>query len=240
MNAPAEAEGQHVQRHAIEARAEDLLTRKPLWLVFVNWMRIYGNIDAVALTEAIRDRFVRRLSDPINFADSSTDDCSDLEIFKLMIVRLALFQAAVVDEPAQSELSAVGNQIKRQFPYLWQRMTNGMDEASVLALKHKTRELCAEGSEFRRRPDVEIEAFQPYMVSTATFVEDIGEGLQSPHHGLGTMGPPLYKTTLRKSRRALVGGASLRRVLTAAAAELKAHPNLNAVRHSADEKDGRP
>lgn len=181
------------------------------WQKFVWWMRIHASIDLDRLTDYIH----RQLEIKLNFHyDLGELDgyIGNKELFDLMLVRLAMLGAAIVALNERRQLRVMENQIQQHFPQQWTRLLTEWHEGFIPELKDKVRELCQD-PDFCQQPDEVINTFRPQLVGVTTYSEEIGDEFPPVNEGMDAIGPPLYKSTLRASSRALVGAIRLRFVL---------------------------
>lgn len=195
------------------------LDAKEEWSEFVWWMRIHASIDLERLTDHIHRQLEIKQDLPYDLSEVD-DYIGNKELFDRMLVRLAMLDAAIVAPNERRQLRAMENQIQQHFPQQWTRLLTEWQESFIPELKDKVRELCQD-PDFCQQPDEVINTFRPQLVGITTYSEEIGDEFPPVNEGMDAIGPPLYKSTLRASSRALVGAIRLRFVLNKLAEQEK-------------------
>ncbi len=184
-------------------RLSDLTSTQP-WREFVEWMRVYGSLDPDRLEQKIRER----LGDSRGV--SKIEDPGDEQIFNLMVIRMAVFDAALMGDSRRTDLCALARQIQQHFPSFWVNLGRELSWNGAGKLVAEARRICKDDI-YRRQPDGVIDTFRSTLVGVVSYDSFLATTSSKPlSEGQEAVGPALYRSTLRTSSHALMVAASLK------------------------------
>ena len=193
----------------------DWTHQKP-WREFVEWMQIYGILDPSLLEQEILNQLQPKPDGDANAQRADTD-----QTFTLMVLRLAIFEAALTDEKKRKNLHDVEAQIQETFPRQWSSLGEELRRSGIAVLMDKARELFKAGT-YCRKPDTAVSTLRPIRVGEPSYEHWIErKPSESSNDGVEAVGPALYRSTLRSSNMALLGAVSLQSILDRLVAEDK-------------------
>ncbi len=207
-----------IEQEAIEASSESKSwTKEQPWRDFIEWMQIHNILDPNLLEQQILKHL------PLEPDDDATAKHSDAErTFTLMVLRLAIFEAALTDKKKRKNLWDIENQIQEHFPQLWVKLGQELNLCGTGELMDVARKLFKSGI-CCRKPDSLADSFRPSRVGTSCFDHLVErKSFESSNGTQEAVGPALYRTTLSTSKKALLGAASMQDVLNRLIEEDKA------------------